>query len=316
MEVRIKYSNYRPKEFKSLGDKRLNECITLFKNYPWITETSKIENIKGEKTYPTFKIINENGETILISGFKKNEIILYHITLKYRHFLIWRTIDGLRYDYQTVLNFIETFYQNNSKKIVEKIEYDGFVKSSLIFDLLSQNLTNKDILVEYDENIPRYISYRFSYLKTLNKLYFALLLQLMPLGLYYYIDYKNQTTDINFFIIMQIVLLIFVMPVFYVFMNHFKHSKDFELIFKKNDNRFVIKNGVNKKVYDKNEVVRIEKVISSAGEKMPWSDFYYWNLIINDNAINISSTVIDELSIISQFELKPRQKKKLIPLMN
>lgn len=318
MEVRIKYSSFESKEFKSLGQKGLNQTIEVFKKFPWSDEISKIENKKEQITYPIIKLIKDNKEYLEINGFIKNGQILFNSKMKYKK-TIWRVIIGLQYSDSDVIELISDYFKKSTIDVINKTETIRFLQNSSVMDLMIYNFGDKDILVDFDKNIKRDFEYSFKLSKAFRKSYLSFLFLLMPLGFQIYFSINGSPIDYKSFLWLQLILGLFALPGIILVINHSVKSKNLKLYFQKNNNTFIVIEDQTKLIYDKTQIESITKFSTNASDRAPWGMFDYWEIKMkNRKRILISDMLINEMDFMKHFDIlitEKDTKKKFLPLI-
>ena len=318
MEIRLKYSNYDSKEFKTLGHKDLTSVIDIFNGFPWQEETLKIKNIKEQISYPTLKLIKSNGEYAEINGFSNNDQIFYNVKIRYKK-LIWRVVIGMKLDESKIIDLIKDFYHNPALVVLKKVKNGRFTMNSGLMDFFIYNSRDKDILVEIEPNQKRYFAFTFKASRAFVKSLFSLIFLFMPLGFLILSNIQAWNFDFKGFLIFQLPMLLFATPGLILTYNHVKSSKNLKLLFMKNNNEFIYIKDSKKQAFNKADIKSLEKFITSANSKAPWSMFEYWKIKMKDgNVLNISDMIIGEMDFMKHFGLlilDKDKKKKFLPLI-
>jgi len=318
MEIRLKYSSYDSFEFKLIGKKSLNETIEIFNSYPWAEETAKIKNIKEQISYPTLKLLKDNGEYIEINGFNKNEQLFFNVKAKYKK-IIWRVIIGLQYSDKEILDFIKNYFSESTTTILTKIKSRRHTMNSAIMDFLVYGFSDKDKLVLFDKDAPRYFEYKMKGSRAFSKVFFSLIFLLMPLGFHIYTVLTGNPFTLKIFLFLQLLLGLFAAPGLILFFNHVKHSKNIKLYFQKNNNKFIVLNGSDKVVLNKDEIETFVKHVCNASGRAPWTDFEYWKIKFkNGDILTLSDMIIDDMTFMKHFNILATDKvkeKQFLPLI-
>jgi len=318
MEIKLKYSSYDSNEFMSLGKKSLNETVSVFNSYPWSEETAKIKNIKEQISYPTLKLAQENGEYAEINGFINNDQVFYNVKVKFKK-ITWRVIIGLQYNDKEILEFIKNYFSESTVKIINRIKSRRHTMNSFFIDFLVYSFGDKDKIVLFDKDAPRYFEYKLKGWRAFIKLFPSLIFLLMPLGFLVFSLVDRNPMSLGMFLILQIMIGAFGFPGLLIFINHLKKSKNIRLFFQKNNNKFILLKNSEKLVLDKTEIEKIDKYCTSANFKAPWSEFEYWEIHFkNGKSLNLPDMFINEKSFMKHFNVMvvdKDKKKRFLPLI-
>ncbi|GEM_PF-3998815 len=318
MEVRIKYTNYDQNEYKSVGRLSLNQTIGLFKSFPWEKELGKIENIKEQISYPIVKIIKPNREYLEINGFKRNGVIFFNVNLKFKK-TFWKSITALQKTETETLELLKIYYENSIDKLISLIKTERYTANQGILYFFINNSREKDKLVQINPEKPRFYKYYFKFSKALLKSLFSFIFLAMPTAFYLFGLLKGWDVSLKDMMIFQIPVTLFALPGIVLLINHTIKSRNLKIYFQKNDNNFIFISNGTKEIYIKNEIERIKQYQANASSRAPWSDFKYWEIIMNSGkSIKITDILIDEIDFLKRFgysQIEKEIKKKFLPLL-
>ena len=312
MEVRVQYTNYENDEFESLGFKTLSAVLQIFKEYPWESEVNKIKDLKESVTYPSIKIINKKKEYIFINGFLNNGEIFFNIRVKYKSKSVSRTITGLKYDYEKCLQVISNFYEKDILTVVRNIKVGRVFETPFLIDLIANNTRDNDKIIESSHNKEIYYKYTFAWKKVISKSFLTFVFLITPIILLLFIN----KSSLGVYIFLQIFFGLLAFPGIILIINHIYASRDIQVFFQKNNDRFIIINSGIKKDYNKALISEI--IINNCTlDRAPWNDFTYSEIIFeNRDSIKISNIIIDDILLIKHFGKVPQKtEKSFIPII-
>ena len=179
-------------------------------------------------------------------------------------------------------------------------------------DFFLYNFSDKDKIVDIDRHSRREFEYRLKPKRVIGFSLYSIILLLVVI-----VFCILSSFNLGLVIVFSLTLLPMSVFGLIVVVNHIAHSQNKEFIFEKNSNKFILYLGSHSKVYDMNNIEKITEYDAGYSNRLPWGDFKYWKIEMNNKeVILLSNLIMKDMDVWLKFDLNKIQRKdKFYPIM-
>ncbi|WP_020404680.1 hypothetical protein [Gracilimonas tropica] len=305
--LRRQFVNFEPDEYELLGSKEIEEIKSIFEQYPWEEQVKKHLEVVESHAFPSINL-EHGSRQLVITGYESNR---FSIQFFYKR-VINKSKLGYDLTHDDVLALIEIFPNESTTEFLKTLNKFKLIETTLPQKIIGAFGKGKKKMYSKNTSNTGY-QYEFTTKRLIYMFGWSTLYLLMPLGIHILVGNEFDLTD---FLIFQGFCTLITLPGIIISVNHFKKNGQLRLHFNKRENRFIVFNKNDKYIFDKKEISKVFRFVSS-WTNSPWGGYEYTVLKFkNESELWLSNILIKSEDLDKHISFVDMEyKKQWIPLL-